>query len=804
MSQFRLEDFSSGETRENTSQAPEKPRFVSTYDGRLTFPTMNPIQEEALAVVMQDPRRHGAIVNPVGSGKTKLALRIWAELKEPSLLVVVPRIVLIQNPWLQEMESVGLNDFAVGQYFGEQKSLRPITVALYQTLLRHPEVMAKFTMCVKPDTMILGDNGPISALAEGSKVVSKSGESVVRHAFVRKFEGDMVRIKAAGLLPLETTPEHPLLVSHCRQKKIASLTAPLGVGSTRVFSEPEWIPAKEVEKKRWRRKGDYLVIPRLKGEYSTEDVSLLEFVRTRTAARNKALTHLAYSRRRSLPLTPETAWLLGLYVAEGSGRGYVNFTLNERERTTLGTRVARTMEGLGFRTGFYRRGNAVDIRCGGPVLARAFKSWCGDGSHNKVVPKFVLFHNDPRIYGAFLDGYLDGDGCKSRQTYDEEKRRITATTASKALALQLQLLFARQGRAAYISVVPPKKEVYIMGVRTVQNTIYHIYLADYPLKASYMVIKEDYLLTPVRRTERIHYTGPVHNIETSDNTYLVSNAVVHNCVFDECDVLGGETYGTLLDAVADVPYVFGLTGTIRDAYERSSRLRTRLPRLVERSIADAREQKLVVGADIVPVEVSLTSEERTEYDRLTKAYTKLMSEAQRARGSEAGLLKKRAMMVNQKRFQLLSLAQEKVAAVVGLVQQHQGEPTLIYSSSVANVVHLKRLLIDDGIPCEALTQASTPWERKKVIDGFGKRFSVLLSVGVLSRGYNVPEVTTEILVGTQSTSLTAIEQRLGRALRNDPRNPGKRATIYAVVAVATMDNMMLSRAKEALTRLVRK
>jgi hypothetical protein len=39
----------------------------------------------------------------------------------------------------------------------------------------------------------------------------------------------------------------------------------------------------------------------------------------------------------------------------------------------------------------------------------------------------------------------------------------------------------------------------------------------------------EFLLTPVRRIERYQYAGPVHNLSTGDGTYLVSNAVVHNC-----------------------------------------------------------------------------------------------------------------------------------------------------------------------------------------------------------------------------------------------------------------------------------
>ena len=39
----------------------------------------------------------------------------------------------------------------------------------------------------------------------------------------------------------------------------------------------------------------------------------------------------------------------------------------------------------------------------------------------------------------------------------------------------------------------------------------------------------DYIFAPVRHVSRRPYHGVVYNLETSDNTYLMSNAITHNC-----------------------------------------------------------------------------------------------------------------------------------------------------------------------------------------------------------------------------------------------------------------------------------
>ena len=93
---------------------------------------------------------------PVGIGKTLIALSIWDRLARPNTLIVVPRIVLIQNPWLKEMEKVGIPSDTVGQYYSELKRPRhPITLTLYQSLSTNPKLIEDFDLVVFDEEQFL-------------------------------------------------------------------------------------------------------------------------------------------------------------------------------------------------------------------------------------------------------------------------------------------------------------------------------------------------------------------------------------------------------------------------------------------------------------------------------------------------------------------------------------------------------------------------------------------------------------------------------------------------------------------------
>ncbi|MDG6898749.1 MAG: hypothetical protein JRN24_03315, partial [Nitrososphaerota archaeon] len=65
--------------------------------------------------------------------------------------------------------------------------------------------------CVPPDTLVLGDNKPISAYNVGDEVTGVSGQVGVTQTFSRDYKGSLVEVRGRGMLPFLVTPEHPIL-----------------------------------------------------------------------------------------------------------------------------------------------------------------------------------------------------------------------------------------------------------------------------------------------------------------------------------------------------------------------------------------------------------------------------------------------------------------------------------------------------------------------------------------------------------------------------------------------------------------
>src|SRR5437588_2658149 len=59
--------------------------------------------------------------------------------------------------------------------------------------------------CIKPETIILGDNKSIYEYQAGDRVIGMSGLNDVKQTFQRDYSGEMVDIKAGGILPFSVT-----------------------------------------------------------------------------------------------------------------------------------------------------------------------------------------------------------------------------------------------------------------------------------------------------------------------------------------------------------------------------------------------------------------------------------------------------------------------------------------------------------------------------------------------------------------------------------------------------------------------
>jgi len=375
-------------------------------------------------------------------------------------------------------------------------------------------------LCFKPDTIILGDNKIMSDVTKGNFAIGKNGTLVkVNSTMKRAYKGDMIRIKPKYLQEIVATPEHPILIvkkeflrNECHQirDKIGSY-------------KPEWVNARDM------RRGDWVVVPKLKHNKKISSLDLTKHNRIDSRGYRNGLLEF--------PLTEETAWLLGMYIAEGHIGGqkdnpYINFTLHTKEKS-IRSRIDTIFSSLGYTisTVYPNNRKSMEVRVTCAALSRALTEWVGRGARNKMIPDFIMLAPQ-KIKKSFIQGLFEGDG------YIKGKK-IHYHTSSKVLALQVQLLVASFGGLLGISYVKPYKRI-IRGkpvnskdswqLRGTSPELSNLFDLNHKTKKFRHVFPyHDYYLVPVKQVSKEYYDGVVCNIETSDHSYLVSNAVVHNC-----------------------------------------------------------------------------------------------------------------------------------------------------------------------------------------------------------------------------------------------------------------------------------
>ncbi len=136
-----------------------------------------------------------------------------------------------------------------------------------------------------------------------------------------------------------------------------------------------------------------------------------------------------------LDLNEDLAWLLGLYVAEGSRRAR-QITISNTNQGVL-DRAQATLATLGLPV--YRAPNA--ITCCSDLLSKII-TWLGSGGHarEKRIPRQTLGWSTP-LLEAFLEGFIAGDGSI-------EQTRTCLWSSSQRLIEDLLLVSIRLGKRA--------------------------------------------------------------------------------------------------------------------------------------------------------------------------------------------------------------------------------------------------------------------------------------------------------------------------------------------------------------------
>jgi pyruvate formate lyase activating enzyme len=456
--------------------------------------------------------------------------------------------------------------------------------------------------CLAPGTWIATNDGMrrIGDLFQGCSEKTPLGEGEIgfptglvvwtRHAkrsavakvFSRPYSGELVSLRAACCPPIQVTPNHGIFAAHrddlgsVRKIPAGKLTADHylvvpkrqpGTADVTIragdwLSRPEIAPhaarprriatARLAEMLRMDGTSAQLgvalgyhptYVRKLRAALAPDSLAITEDVREVTLntrdGRVRFLGEKGDGVPESLPLTPDFAWLLGIFCAEGaitthpdrpnSCRLSFCFGLHERELVARTTRLLTEI--FHARPVVVARRTTTTVETGQTSIARLFEALCGRGAHNKQVPPPISNAPTP-VIRAYLEGYLAGDGHRTAT-------HAVGPTVSERLALGLFELGLHLGLLPTYFEHTPAPTKQIEG-RTVSQSKFYIvkYLRKRfdpgfdtrPERSAWRETDASFLV-PLRRIERVPYSGPVYNLEVEDpdHSYLAPFLAVANC-----------------------------------------------------------------------------------------------------------------------------------------------------------------------------------------------------------------------------------------------------------------------------------
>lgn len=364
--------------------------------------------------------------------------------------------------------------------------------------------------CFPPDTLVTTPHGQtcIGSVAVGDTVVSGNGNwNKVTRIFQRRYDGELVHILAAGVLPIRCTPEHPvwcLLPDASTKYK----------GAEHKFLPAEYVRAVDLPKH------GLLRIPRF---LTVGDVTTVTLPRTR--------------QREAINVPVDEAFLrfLGFYLAEGCVKGdqrTVQLTFGESE-TVYAEEVERWAESVDinhFNTD--GEGTLVVYLCSA-ALAKWLLEQFGTGSHIKSLPGWVLTLPQEKQL-TLLKAYFQGD----EHFKDVSRSAVVLTTFSEHLALSTQRILWRCGYAASLDRICDKTEWRYrcsVGGAAGESLAEHWGFALPPkgLERSkcynHILLDDHFVYLPVRGILLVDYHGDVCNLEVDNEHTYIATVDVHNC-----------------------------------------------------------------------------------------------------------------------------------------------------------------------------------------------------------------------------------------------------------------------------------
>jgi len=328
----------------------------------------------------------------------------------------------------------------------------------------------------------------------------------VLNTFKRKYNGDLISIKALGVPEIKLTPNHNIIVSEylakCNQKIYKKGKAKMWSGDINK------IPAGKLNKKY------YLLFPK-----PVSKCNIPDYV-------NNIYIELA-----------------GYYISEGcvtkSNRSWcrVGFTFNTKEKKyierityLLGLLYPSSKINVSVKSS---HNTATDIIIHKKELADRLVNDFGRISIEKKVPSWLLYGKKNQIK-LFLKGVFNGDGCS-------EKKGYCLSTISEDFCYGIDFLLKRIGVISRTRISKQKRnnnhDLYQVMIHNFEEAVKISKIVDKPLNKKgnggleRIFEKDGYFYHKIQKIEKIPYSGYVYNVEVNDvNTYVTkASAVMNSC-----------------------------------------------------------------------------------------------------------------------------------------------------------------------------------------------------------------------------------------------------------------------------------
>ncbi|WP_226479628.1 DEAD/DEAH box helicase family protein [Natrinema amylolyticum] len=288
-------------------------------------------------------------------------------------------------------------------------------------------------------------------------------------------------------------------------------------------------------------------------------------------------------------------------------------------------------------------------------------------------------------------------------------------------------------------------------------------------------------------------------ISTYDSAYLKADSVGDRfglVVFDEVHHLGGEGYREIARLLA-APARLGLTATFERPDGAHEVIKEIVGPLVRRVDVDELAGDHLANYDVKRLAVSLTPEERAEYDRNQEIFADYLAKSgiDMRSGSDYQELVKRsgsdpeareALLARQRARELMLGSENKLSALAGILDEHRGERTIIFTAHNDLAYDVSERFL---IP--TITHQTGAAERREILERFREgTYTRIATSNVLDEGVDVPDANVAVVL-SGSGSEREFTQRLGRILR--PNADGGRALLYEVVSEETGEERVADR-----------